>query len=256
VVGIRDSVYRYQPDTARDDAVISGLQQAVEKYPAYGFSKLFEILRRWGHRWNHKRVHRVYCRLNLNKRRCGKKRLPNRNPVPLAVPDTINGCWSIDFMSDSLFCGRRFRTFNVIDDFNREALAIEVDVGLSAERVRRVLDRVVAWRGYPSKLRMDNGPEFISNTLADWAEEHDIELAFIQPGKPTQNSYIERFNRTFRDEVLNRYVFSSLSEVRARTENWMNEYNEDRPHDSLGDLTPREYRIAHQRRENSNLDCH
>jgi putative transposase len=163
-------------------------------------------------------------------------------------------------MSDSLFCGRRFRTFNVIDDFNREALAIEVDVGLSAERVRRVLDRVVAWRGYPSKLRMDNGPEFISNTLADWAEEHDIELAFIQPGKPTQNSYIERFNRTFRDdfrdEVLNRYVFSGLSEVRARTENWMNEYNEERPHDSLGDLTPREYRIAHQRRENSNLDCH
>ena len=106
-------------------------------------------------------------------------------------------------MCDRLFCGRRFRTLNVIDDFSREVLAIEIDVGLSAERVKRVLDRVVAWRGYPSKLRMDNGPEFISSTLADWAEEHAIDLEFIQPGKPTQNSYVERFNRTYRDEILN-----------------------------------------------------
>jgi len=135
VVGICDSVYRYQPDAARDDAVIAGLQQAVEKYPAYGFSKLFKILRRWGHRWNHKRVHRIYCRLNLNKRRRGKKRLPNRYPIQRTVPDTINRCWSIDFMCDSLFCGRRFRTLNIVDDFSREVLAIEIDVGLSAERV-------------------------------------------------------------------------------------------------------------------------
>ena len=122
-------------------------------------------------------------------------------------------------MCDSLFCGRRFRTLNIVDDFSREALAIEIDVGLSAERVTRVLDRVVVWRGYPSKLRMDNGPELISTTLADWAEAHTIELEFIQPGKPTQNSYIERFNRTYRDEVLNMYVFKILSEVRVITEN-------------------------------------
>ena len=170
VVGVRDSVYRYPPNTARDDAVPAGLQQAVEKYPAYGFSKLFKISRRWGHQWNHKRVHRIYCRQNLNKRRHGKKRLPNRYPIQLALPDKICGCWSIDFMCDSLFCGRRFRTFNVVDDFSREVLAIEIKVGLSAERVKRVLERVVAWRGYPSKLRMDNGPEFISTPLADWAE--------------------------------------------------------------------------------------
>ena len=113
-------------------------------------------------------------------------------------------------MCDSLFCGRRFRTLNIVDDFSREALAIEIDVGLSAERVQRVLDRVVAWRGYPSKLRMDNGPECISTTWADWAEEHTVELEFIQPAKPTQNSYIERFNRTYRDEVLNMYVFKNL----------------------------------------------
>jgi len=244
VVGLSDSVYRYRPDPQRDDAVIVGLQQAIEKYPAYGFSKLFKILRRWGHRWNHKRVHRIYCQLNLNKRRRGKRRLPRRYPVSLAVPSGLNGCWSIDFMSDSLFCGRRFRTFNVVDDFNREALAIEIDVGLSAQRVTRVLDRVVARRGYPSKLRLDNGPEFISTAMAEWAEAHAIELEFIQPGKPTQNSYIERFNRTYRDEILNMYVFKSLSEVRALTEAWVDQYNQERPHDALGDLTPAEYRQA------------
>jgi len=124
-------------------------------------SKLFKILPRWGYRWNHKRVHRIYCRLNLNKRRRGKKQLPNRSPIQLVVPDTINRYWSIDFMCDRLFCGRRFRTLHVIDDFSREVLATEIDVGLSAERVKRVLDRVVVWRGYPSKLRMDNSPEFI-----------------------------------------------------------------------------------------------
>ncbi len=145
VIGIRDSVYRYQPDTTRDGVVIAGLQQSVKQYPAYGFSLLFKIFRRWGYGWNHKRVHRIYCRLNLNKHRRGKKRLPNRSPVSLSVPETINGCWSLDFMCDSLFCGRRFRTLNIVDNFSREALAVEIDVSLSAQRVQRVLDRVVAW---------------------------------------------------------------------------------------------------------------
>ena len=255
-VGISDSVYRYKPDPCRDNEVIARLQEAVERYPAYGFDKLFKILRRWGHRWNHKRVYRLYCELNLNKRRRGKKRLPSRNPAPLAVPAVANHCWSMDFMSDSLFCGRRFRTFNLVDDFNREALAIEVDLNLPAPRVIRVLERAVAWRGYPNKLRMDNGPEFISAVLAEWAEEHSIELEFIKPGKPTQNSYVERFNRTYRDEILNMYVFRTLSEVREITENWIREYNEERPHDSLGDLTPWEYLAKHEELENSNLGCH
>ena len=130
--------------------------------------------------------------------------------------------------------------------------AIEIDVGLSAERVTRVLDRVVAWRGYLGKLRMDNGPEFISTTLADWAEEHAIDLEFIQPGKPMQNSYVERFNRTYRDEILNSYVFKTLSKVRAINEEWMDQYNEERPHDALDDLRLFEYRMAHQTLENSN----
>ena len=248
-VGISDSVYRYRPDASRDDGVIAKLQEAVERYPAYGFSKLFKILRRWGHAWNHKRVYRLYCDLNLNRRRRGKKRLPTRNPEPLAVPARANHCWSMDFMSDSLFCGRRFRTFNLVDDFNREALAIEVDLNLPALRVIRVLERAVAWRGYPKKLRMDNGPEFISTTLAEWAEEHNIQLEFIQPGTPTQNSYVERFNRTYRDEILNMYVFRTLDEVRDLTQNWVREYNEERPHDSLEDLTPWEYLAKHEPQE-------
>ena len=255
VVGISDALYRYQPDRARDEPVIAALQAAVERYPAYGFSKLFKILRRWGHPWNHKRVYRLYCLLNLNKRRRGKKRLPSRHPEPLAAPAVANYCWSMDFMSDSLFCSRRFRTFNVVDDFNREVLAIEIDLNLPAPRVIRVLERIVAWRGYPSKLRMDNGPEFISAALAEWAEDHDIALEFIKPGKPTQNSYVERFNRTYRDEVLNMYVFRTLNEVREITETWMRQYNEERPHDSLDDLTPLEYLATQNPAENSNWVC-
>lgn len=135
VVGISDSVYRYRPDPHRDDEVIAKLQEAAERYPAYGFGKLFKVLRRWGHRWNHKRVYRVYCSLKLNLRRKGKKRLPKRNPAPLVCPEWLNSCWSIDFMSDSLLCGRRFRTFNVVDDFNREVLAIEVALNLPAPRI-------------------------------------------------------------------------------------------------------------------------
>ncbi len=255
VVGISCSVYRYEPNTERDDEVILGIQKAAQRYPAYGFSKLFQILRRWGHPWNHKRVHRLYCRLNLNKRRRGKKRKINRDAVRLTLAQTVNECWSIDFMSDSLYCGRRFRTFNVVDDFSREVLAIEVDIGLPSERVVRVLERIVAWRGYPTKMRMDNGPELISATLAEWAEENKVDMEFIQPGKPTQNSYIERFNRTFREEVLNRYVFKTLNEVREIKDNWMTEYNEERPHDSLGNLTPYEYMVTSKQPDNSRLLC-
>lgn len=256
IVGISDSVYRYKPDKRKDEPVIQALQATVERYPAYGFGKLFKVMKRQGYAWNHKRVYRLYCELKLNKRRRGKKRLPTRNPEPLSVPLAANQCWSIDFMSDSLQCGRRFRTFNVVDDFNREALAIEVDLSLPALRVTRVLERIAAWRGYPDKIRMDNGPEFISTVLADWAEVNDIQLEFIKPGKPTQNSYVERFNRTYRDEILNMYLFRTLNEVREITDNWVREYNEERPHDSLGDLTPWEYLAKHNPLENSKLECH
>lgn len=149
IIGISCSVYRYRPDPHRDEEVIAALQEAVENYPAYGFSKLFKILRRRGYGFNHKRVHRVYGLLNLNKRRRGKKRIPNRERVNLEVPAVVNQCWSIDFMSDALYGSHRFRTFNVIDDFNREVLAIEIDLNLPSQRIARVLERTAAWRGYP-----------------------------------------------------------------------------------------------------------
>ena len=166
-LGLSRSVYRYEPKPRDDSSIIAALLELARRYPRYGFGKLFALLRRQGFRWNHKRVYRVYCFLKMNLRRKGKKRLPSRSPQPLAVPPCANACWSIDFMHDAWASGQRFRTFNVLDDFSRECLAIEVDTNLPAARVLRVLDRLVAWRGLPARLRMDNGPELISIQLAD-----------------------------------------------------------------------------------------
>jgi len=191
-------------------------------------------------------VHRIYCELKLNLRRKGKKRLPSRNPDPLSVPEAINQCWSADFMSDALWCGCRFRTFNLVDDYNREILTIEVARSLTAERVVAALNRVATWRGYPQKLRVDNGPELTSVKLAAWSEQHGVTLEFIKPGRPMQNGFIERFNRTYRTEVLDMFVFKHLTEVEEITERWVKQYNEERPHESLGNLTPKEYLAINQ----------
>ncbi|EIJ6450416.1 IS3 family transposase [Salmonella enterica] len=239
------TVYHYRPDSTHDEPVIAALQAAAERYPRYGFPKLFQVLRRQGYQWNDKRIHRIYCLLKLNFRRKGKQRLLVRNPSPLATPEVLNQSWSVDFMNDTLVCGRRFRTFNVVDDFNREALSIEIDLNLPAPRVVRVLDRIAANRGYPAMLRMDNGPEFISLALAEWAEKHAVKLELIRPGKPTQNAFIERFNRTYRTEILDFYLFRTLNEVREITEKWLSEYNCERPHESLNNMTPEEYRQHH-----------
>lgn len=243
--GLSRSVRRYQRVPDKDEPVIAVLAELAERHAERGFSKLFDLVRRRGHRWNHKRVHRVYRGMGLHLRRRGKKRLPNRNPLPLAAAIQVNACWSMDFMSDALWDGRKFRTFNVLDDFNREALAVEIDLSLPALRVIRVLERLAAWRGYPLKLRMDNGPEFIATVLADWAEEKDVELEFIKPGKPMQNGFVERFNGSFRKGVLDMYVFRTLTEVRERADEWLRLYNEEIAHESLGMLTPVEYRLKH-----------
>lgn len=244
-VALSRSVFAYERQAEPDEAIIATLQELAERFPDRGFGKYFKLIRRRGHSWNHKRVYRVYCALGLNRRRIGKKRLPPRQPTPLLVPAQMNRSWSMDFMSDALWCGRRFRTFNVADDFNREVLAIEIDLNLPAARVVRVLERIAAWRGYPAQIRMDNGPEFIAAALADWAQQHGVVLDFIEPGRPMQNGFIERFNRSYREAVLDMYVFRTLDEVRERTDAWMADYNEVLPHDALGDLTPVEYRVLH-----------
>lgn len=251
-IDLSRTVYRYEPGPSRDLEIQEGLEQLAAKHPEMGFGKFFAMLRRQGKRWNHKRVHRVYCSMKLNKRRKHKRRLPARNPAPLAVPEAANECWSADFMSDALWDGRRFRTFNVVDDFNREALKIEIDLSLPSLRVVRVLDRIAEWRGLPRRLRFDNGPEFTAVAVADWAERRGVELEFIKPGRPMQNGFIERFNRTYREAVLDMYIFESLNEVRSQTEKWLEIYNHHRPHDSLRGMPPSEYLTKHNP-ENSSL---
>ena len=180
----------------------------------------------------------MYKMLKLNIKRKGKRRLPARILKPLEAVQQINVSWSMDFMTDTLLSGRKFRTLNLMDDYNREALAIEVDTSLPAERVIRVLEQVTEWRGNPKSIRVDNGPEFISSALGLWCEEKGISLQFIQPGKPTQNAYIERFNGSFRRDVLDAYLFEDIQQVRILAEEWMEDYNYHRPHDALDGRSP------------------
>ncbi len=217
------------------------LDHLTQKHPAIGFWSCYHRIRNRGIVWNHKRVRRVYRKMNLNIRRKPKKRLPERIKRTLAVPEKPNQVWSLDFMSDSLTDGRKVRLFNVIDDFNRESLAIEVDTSLPTKRIIRVLDRLVASRGLPSNLRMDNGPEFIGHLLEDWCIDNKVTSQFIQPGKPMQNGYIERKNGSIRRELLNAYQFESLAEIRIMTEQYREDYNTERPHKSLGYLSPLNY---------------
>ena len=241
---ISRTAYRYQASKQDDGEISELLLLIAERKPRWGFKKMYHYLRNQGYGWNHKRVHRVYCELGLNLRVKPKKRLPSRDPKPLVQPEAANLSWSLDFMSDSLMNGRAFRTLNIIDDFNREGLWIEVDTSIPAERVTRVLEMLALWRGYPQQIRMDNGPELISRTLEDWAAQRGVVLDFIEPGKPAQNAYIERFNRTFREEVLDAYLFSTIQEVRDIVEEWLEEYNAIRPHEALGGVPPYQYVVA------------
>jgi putative transposase len=236
VVNLSRSVY-YK--SHRDDhIVIDKLRSLAEQRPTEGFWKMYFRIRKEGLLWNHKRVHRVYKLLKLNMKRKSKRRLPARILYPLEAVNTTNISWSMDFMSDALLNGRKFRTLNLLDDFNREALAIEIDTSLPAERVVRILEQTIQWRGKPQRITVDNGPEFISSKLGLWCEEHQINLQFIQPGKPSQNAYIERFNGSFRKDILDAYLFETLSQVRTLADEWMHDYNYERPHDALNGRSP------------------
>jgi putative transposase len=240
LISLPRSQYYYK--SLKDDtAVIDALQKLSADHPTYGFRKLFAYLRRDGHDWNHKKVYRVYRQLKMNRRRKGKRRLPARIKQPLVQPPGANESWSMDFMSDSMVDGRKLRTLNIIDDCNREALAIEIDTSLSSKRVIRVLNKVIEQRGKPKVIRVDNGPEFTSKDLELWARDQQIEIQFIQPGRPMQNGFIERFNGSYRREILDAYVFFELHEVRKITAEWIDEYNYRRPHEGLNNATPIEW---------------
>ena len=252
IVGLgRASFYRPPRDWRKADAaVIDALNKQLSKSPQAGFWKCYDRIRLQGYRFNHKRVYRVYCAMGLNIKRRAKRVLPKRQPKPLEVMERPNHQWALDFMHDSLYCGRGFRLLNVLDEGTRECLAIEIDTSLPASRVVRVLERLQDQRGLPTQIRLDNGPELIAAELVDWCDQHSIELAYIAPGKPQQNGFVERFNGSLRRELLNAYLFETLHQVREMAWVWMLDYNDDRPHDSLGKLPPTLY---WQKLENSTL---
>lgn len=237
---ISETCYRYQPKLVDENAVIADwLVRLTHNQKNWGFGLCFLHLRNVrGFGWNHKRVYRIYRGQELNLRIKPKKRIVREKPQPLAVPDSINQIWSMDFMHDQLSDGRSFRLFNVLDDFNREGLGIEVDLSLPAARVIRSLEQIIEWRGRPSVIRCDNGPEYISGALLAWAETHRIRIEHIQPGKPQQNAYVERYNRTVRYDWLGQYLFDSIKEVQESATRWLWKYNHERPNMALGGITP------------------
>lgn len=232
----------YYREKKRDDArIIDALSNLAELHPTYGFRKMYHTLKNDGHLWNHKRVRRVYRQLGLNLVRKRKRRLPNRERHPLKVPIQMNQTWSMDFMSDALWSGRRFRTLNIIDDFNREAIWVETAMAIGAKHLTNLLEWLIGERGKPKAILVDNAPEFTSITFTHWCHKRRIALLYIQPGKPLQNALIERFNRSYRTEVLDCQVFHSMIQVRERTNQWIEHYNRHRPHESLGNKSPIDY---------------
>ena len=228
----------YHPPPAlldQDAAVIEALSRIVAQHPRWGFWKCYQRLRLLGHGWNHKRVHRVYRALRLHLPRRTRRR------QPLVAPAVLNRTWALDFLHDRLYDGRAFRVLTVLDDGNREALALEAATSWPSGRVARVLDQLVAVHGRPGALRLDNGPEFVAEALGSWAAAQGIALRFIQPGKPDQNAFVERFNRTYREEVLDAYLFGTLAEVAEVNVTWQASYNAERPHDSLGGVPPLQF---------------
>lgn len=248
LVGLARRCYAARPAGRRpavDAPIVAALLARVARHPGWGFWKYYYRLRKDGVVVNHKRLWRLYRiqRLQVGWRR-KKRRLPQRVKQPLLVPAGPNQCWSLDFSSDALTDGRRFRTRNVVEDWNREVLGSEGDFSLPAGRVVRRLEALVERHGPPQRLRVDNGPELISQVLQQWCRRQGIVLQWIQPASPTQNAYIERFNGSFRRDLLNAYLFAPLQQVREHCRLWQYDYNHLRPHQALNFMTPTEFRQA------------
>jgi putative transposase len=241
VVSLPKSMYYYKK-IKDDSATIAKLEELALSYPTEGQDLYYGRIRTQGFKWNYKRVRRVYLLLGLNRRRKARKRIPERVKNPLQQPVAPLEMWSVDFMSDVLTNQRKFRTLNVIDDFNREAIAIEVAYSMPAVCVTGLLTQIICEHGKPKCIRVDNGPEFISREFSSWCKGNQIEIQHTQPGRPMQNGYIERFNRSFRESILDAYLFDNVMQVQLLAEEWVTDYNSKRPHEALGGKTPLEYR--------------
>jgi putative transposase len=243
LIRIGRSTWSYRSRRRPDEEVRSALRELAAKRPRFGYRRLHVLIGREGHRMNHKRLYRLYRSEGLAVRRKKRKRL-TRERRPMPPPERLNERWSMDFMHDRFGLGRKFRTFNLVDEFSRECPAIEVDTSIRAARVIRVLDRVADERGLPDEILVDNGTEFTSRALDTWAHERGVKLHFIRPGKPNDNPYIESFNGKFRDECLNENWFTTLRDARFTIEAWRRDYNQVRPHSSLDNMTPEEFATA------------
>ena len=234
--------HRYEHKGDGQAALTIRIRDIASTRVRYGYRRIHILLRREGWKVNHKRVHRLYCLEGLNLRTKGRR----RRIASILRPDRpkatrLNESWSMDFVSDALYNGRRFRSLTIVDNFSRECLAIEADQGIKGEQVVAVLERLKHTHGLPEVIRVDNGSEFISKAMDRWAYEHGVKLSFSRPGKPVDNCFIESFNGSFRDECLNVNWFLSMEDAREKIENWRKDYNGFRPHSSLDDMTPDEF---------------
>ena len=262
LVGLSRDSFRNPPMVSEQtQALRCRIVDIAHQRRRFGYRRVHDLLRRDFPGVNHKRVYRLYREANLAVRKRKKSKRPLNERVPLQLAKAVNEVWSMDFVSDSLSNGRRLKYLTVADDFSHECVDIAVDFGISGEYVTRLLDRAAAFRGYPDMVRTDNGPEFTSRVFMAWAQTHGIRHILIQPGRPMQNGYIESFNGKFRDEHLNESWFETLQQARNAASIWKQDYNQVRPHSSVGRIPPAEFAHLHRQRAanegesiNSNLD--
>lgn len=241
LVGVYRSTYRYQSKlTVKNESLTCRIVELAQQRRRFGYRRIHALLRREGHEINHKRVYRLYTAAQLVVKRRKRRKGLQVPRVQLLVPSQRNDVWSMDFVMDALANGRRIKILGIVEDCTKESVDLVADFGISGRYVVRTLDQVARFRGYPKAIRTDQGPEFTSKALDQWAYEHGVQLKLIQPGKPTQNAFIESFNGKFRDECLNEHWFHSLAHARAIIREWRKDYNECRPHSTLGYKTPAE----------------
>jgi len=247
LVGLSRDSYRHPPQMdAHTQQLSARIVDIAHARRRFGYRRIHDLIRPEFPGVNHKRVYRLYKDANLAVRRRKKVKRPASERVPLQLAQAINEVWSMDFVSDSLASGRRIKCLTVADDFSHECLEIAVDYGISGEYVTRILDRVAVFRGYPLAVRTDNGPEFTSRKFLAWTHAHGVRHILIQPGRPMQNGYIESFNGKFRDECLNEQWFETLTQAREEIAHWRQDYNEVRPHSSLGRIPPAAFAQKHR----------